>query len=58
MVTKNTEMRGAPRGEEEDEGVTSSWYIGVIFSDVFTVLSRHDSLKEDLLSLLDIIYLW
>lgn len=57
MVTKNTEMRGAERGEEEDEGVASSKNDGVIFSDVFRVLSRHDSLKENLLSLLDIIYL-
>lgn len=46
MVTKNTAMRGAARGEEEDGEVATSQYDGVIFSNVFRVLSRHDSLKE------------
>lgn len=46
-------MRGAGRRED----AAPSEYGWVIFSDVFRVLSRHDSLKKDPLSLLDMIYL-
>lgn len=56
MVTKNTEMRGAERGGKKTlEEVASSEYNWVIFSDVFRVLSRHDSLKKDPLWLWDTI---
>lgn len=41
-------MRGAERGGKKTlEEVASSEYNWVIFSDVFRVLSRHDSLKKD-----------